>query len=104
VKVSASSVNESPCSARLAAVPGVCPYSEHRRTLLQCLLLYLLDEQLGTRPTLHMLQAALSLLSRMLHCSPGVFGFAGTKDKRAVGGFQGLGFLLLAYRHICAIS
>jgi tRNA pseudouridine synthase D (TruD) len=32
-----------------------------------------------------MLQAALSLLSRMLHCSPGVFGFAGTKDKRAVG-------------------
>lgn len=33
-----------------------------------------------------MLQAALSLLSRMLHCSPGVFGFAGTKDKRAVSG------------------
>lgn len=29
-------------------------------------------------------QAALSLLARMLHCSPGVFGFAGTKDKRAV--------------------
>ena len=26
-----------------------------------------------------------ALLSRMLHCSPGVFGFAGTKDKRAVG-------------------
>lgn len=29
-------------------------------------------------------QAALSVLARMLHCSAGVFGFAGTKDKRAI--------------------
>ena len=29
-------------------------------------------------------QAALSQLSRFLRCKPSVFGFAGTKDKRAV--------------------
>ena len=29
-------------------------------------------------------QAALGMLSRMLHCKPGTLGIAGTKDKRSV--------------------
>lgn len=31
-----------------------------------------------------MLQAALGMLGRMLHCKPGTLGIAGTKDKRSV--------------------
>ena len=30
------------------------------------------------------MQAALGMLSRMLHCKPGTLGIAGTKDKRSI--------------------